>query len=55
MAKQRVFQDHALSSMEKKRRYTDKAASIDKDLDEAMKKIDWNRRNAAEVSLDAFI
>lgn len=41
--------------MEKKRRFTDKAASIDKDMDEAIKKIDWQRRANAEKSLDSFV
>lgn len=55
MAKQRIYKDHALSSLEKKRRATDKAASIDKAMDEALSNIDWNRRTQAEKSLDAFI
>jgi hypothetical protein len=44
MAKQRVFKDHALSAVEKKRRHTDKIASIDVALDNAIANIDWNRR-----------
>ena len=55
MAKQRINKDHALSSMEKKRRFTDKAASIDKEMDEALRNIDWNRRKQAETSLCAFV
>lgn len=55
MARQRIYKDHALTSLEKKRRRTDKAASIDKDMDEALSNIDWNRRTQAEKSLDAFI
>ena len=35
MAKQRIYKDHALTSLEKKRRRTDKAASIDKELNAA--------------------
>ena len=55
MAKQRIYKDHALTSLEKKRRRTDKAASIDKEMDEALNNIDWNRRTQAEKSLVAFI
>ena len=55
MAKQRLYKDHALTSMEKKRRHNDKAASIDKELDEAIANIDWNRRSQAEVSLSTFV
>lgn len=55
MAKKRLYKDHALTSLEKKRRHTDKAASIDKELDEAIANIDWNRRTQAETSLVAFI
>lgn len=55
MAKPRINQDHALTSLEKKRRFIDKAASIDKELDEAIANIDWNRRNAAEKSLVSFV
>ena len=44
MAKQRVYKDHALSAVEKKRRHTDKAASIDAALNNALANIDWNRR-----------
>lgn len=51
MAKPRINQDHALTALEKKRRHIDKAASIDKELDEAMADIDWKRRKMAEQSL----
>lgn len=37
----RIHKDRVLTSMEKKRRFTDKAASIDKDMDEAIQNIDW--------------
>lgn len=36
-----ILKDRALTSMEKKRRFTDKAASIDKDMDAAIQNIDW--------------
>lgn len=47
MAKQRIYKDHALTSLEKKRRLTDKAASIDKELNAAFLGIDWKRRKRA--------
>lgn len=47
MAKQRIYKDHALTSLEKKRRRTDKAASIDKELNAAFLGIDWKRRKRA--------
>lgn len=36
MAKKRIYANRTLTSMEKKRRHTDKLASIDKELDEAI-------------------
>ena len=41
--------------MEANRKFKDKAASIDKQLDEAIAAIDWNRRNQAETSLASFV
>lgn len=54
MARQRIYDDHVLSSTELKRRQNDKACSIDKELEEAYKGIDWNRRNGAEINLVEF-
>ena len=53
--RKRVFEDHVMTSMEKKRRFVDKAASIDKDMDEAIQNINWERRNKAEKDLPSFI
>lgn len=50
MARQRIFKDHAMSSTEKKRRQDDSFASIDKELDEAIQNINWERRTQAETS-----
>ena len=50
MARKRIFKDHALSGAEKKRRQDDKWASIDATIDEALKKIDFDRRTKAESS-----
>ena len=44
-----------LSGAEKSRRHNEKAASIDDALDEARKRINWERRNAAEKSLSAWM
>ena len=55
MARKRIFKDHALSGAEKKRRQDDKMASIDRDLDEAIKNINWERRKFAETSFYNFV
>ena len=55
MAKKRIFEDHALTVDEKNWRFQEKAASIDKDFNEALTKIDWERRNKAQTSLVSFI
>lgn len=47
--------DHKLSGMEIKRRQDDKAACIDKELDEAIAKIDWNRRREAETDIVKWV
>lgn len=54
MARQRIFEDHAMTGMEAKRLHDDRAASIDKELDEAFAGVDWNRRREAEKSLAAW-
>lgn len=43
------------TQLEANRKFKDKAASIDKEMDEALSNIDWNRRTQAEKSLVAFI
>ena len=43
--------DHILSGMETNRRFQDKAASIDQQLDEARSKINWKRRKEAEADI----
>lgn len=50
MARKRIHEDHALSGAEKKRRHDDSFASIDDALDDALKRIDWERRKHAESS-----
>ena len=49
-----LLKDHKLSNAELKRRQNDKACSIDKEIEEGYKNIDWNRRNAAEINLVEF-
>ena len=55
MARQRIFKDHALSGAEKKRRQDDQWASIDAAIDEAIRGINWERRNLAETSFYNFV
>lgn len=50
----RLLTDHRLSNTELKRRQNDKACSIDKEIEEGYKNIDWGRRNAAEINLVEF-
>ena len=44
----RIYEDRLIGGTEAKRRFDERAASIDAQLDEARQRIDWNRRNAAE-------
>lgn len=46
---------HKLTTMEIKRRFDERAAAIDIELDEAMKHVDWKRRIKASRSLISFI
>lgn len=55
MAKKRIYEDHALTGIEKKRRHDDAAVSIDTSLDEALAKIDWNRRREAETDIVKWV
>lgn len=51
MAKPRIHKDHALSSVEKKRRHDDSYAAIDEQMAEAFSKIDQKRKQQASHSL----
>lgn len=55
MAKRQIFTDRKLSNLETKRRFDDRAISIDVQLDEAFAKINWKRRNNAEKSLSTWV
>lgn len=55
MAKQRLEKDHIQTQTEINRRFQDKRASIDEELDAALKNIDWKRRKEAEKSLDTWV
>lgn len=55
MSRPRIHKDHALSVAEKKRRQDDKLASIDKELNSAIGKINWERRKFAETSFYNFV
>ena len=46
---------HELTVMEIKRRFDERAAAIDDELNAAMKLIDWKRRKKASRSLISFI
>ena len=50
VGRKRVHADHAMTAGERVRRSQDKLASIDRDLDEAIKNINWERRKNAETS-----
>lgn len=39
---------HAKSNLQRQHEYQDNACSIDKQLEDAWKKVDWDRRNRAE-------
>jgi len=54
MSRKRIYEDHAMSSAERKRRHDENAVKIDDELDEAYTNIDWSRRNAAEINLVEF-
>lgn len=47
--------DHILSGMETNRRFQDKAASIDQQLDDARSKINWKRRKEAEADIVLWV
>ena len=51
----RVYEDRLLTQREAKRRFDDRACSIDTQLDEAYQHIDWQRRNQAESSPVKFV
>ncbi len=55
MAKKRIFSDHALTGREAKRRFDDKACSIDAELDAALAAVDWDRRKRACASFVDFV
>ena len=55
MSKRQIYKDRKLTGLEAKRRFDDAAVSIDAQLDEAISKIDWNRREEASKSLVKFI
>ena len=44
-----------MTNAEAKRLFDDRAASIDKQLDEAIANIDWKRRNKAEKSIGDWV
>lgn len=47
----KIHEDRPLTNTEKSRRFKDRLASIDEDMDEAFENINWERRNKAEKSL----
>lgn len=51
MGRKRIFEDHVLTNLENQHRVQDRAASIDKELDEARANVDRRRRAKAESSL----
>ena len=53
--RQRIFDDHVLTNIEKQHRFLDKHASIDEQLDLAFANIDWKRRKAAEKSIVKWV
>lgn len=55
MGRKRINPKRVLTNIEKQRKIDDEAASIDVELEEAWKKIDWKRRISAEKSLIEFV
>lgn len=55
MSKRQIHKDRKLTSLEIKRRFDDAAVAIDAQLDDAISKIDWKRREEASKSLVKFI
>lgn len=55
MARQRIYAERRLTNAEAKRRFDDKHAAIDAQLDEAIANIDWERRNEAETSIEKWV
>lgn len=45
----------AASSLDAQRRFKDRRASIDQELDDAVASIDWKRRRRAEKSISAWV
>ena len=50
----KLISDHKLTNAELKRRQSDKACSIDREIEAGYVAIDWKRRNAAEINLVEF-
>ena len=55
MARQRKYEDHRMSNIELQHEFLDRESSIDQQLEEAIKNINWKRREAASKSLVSFI
>ena len=51
----RIYEDRALTNLEKQHRYLDAHASIDEQLDDAFAEINWKRRNEAEKSIVKWV
>lgn len=51
----RIYEDRALTNLEKQHRYLDAHASIDEQLDKAFAEINWKRRNEAEKSIVKWV
>lgn len=55
MGRKRINPDRVLTNLEKQRKIDDEAASIDAAIEDAWKKVDWTRRNNAEIGLVEFV
>lgn len=44
-----------MTNAEAKRAFDDRAASIDRQMDDAISKIDWQRRNQAEKDINTWV
>lgn len=55
MGRKRINPKRVLTNLEKQRKIDDEAASIDVELEDAWKKVDWKRRRSAEIGLVEFV
>ncbi len=55
MSRPRIYADRKITNTEAKRRFDDRHAAIDEQLDKAFAEINWKRRNEAEKSIVKWV